>query len=51
MKTHRDFTSGKLTLVFDSGKDVNLTKVESNEFEQWFLEKNKEIKRSKTNGL
>jgi len=42
MKVHEDFTSKKLTLVFDSGKQVKLTREESKEFERWFLDKKKE---------
>ena len=42
MEVHEDFTSKILTLVFDGGKNVNLTKEEGKEFERWFIEKKAE---------
>lgn len=39
MQVHEDFTSHKLTLVFDTGKNVALTLPESKELEKWYLEK------------
>lgn len=39
MKVHEDFTSKKLTLVFDTGNKVELTKAEGIEFERWFIQK------------
>jgi len=42
MQVHEDFTSHKLTLVFDTGKNVALTSPESKELEKWYLDKEKE---------
>ena len=42
MQVEEDFTSGKLTLAFEEGKRVDLTKAESKEFEKWFNEKRKQ---------
>lgn len=39
MEVHTDFTSGQHTLVFDNGKTIDLSKDESNEFEQWLKKK------------
>lgn len=44
MKVHTDFTSGNHTLRFENGKEVELSKEESSEFERWFEEKVKEQK-------
>ncbi len=44
MQVHEDFTSHKLTLVFDTGKQVELTLLESKELEKWYLDKEKERK-------
>ena len=46
MEVHEDFTSKKLSLVFDSGKIIPFTREESIEFERWFLEKCKEKEQS-----
>lgn len=42
MKVHEDFTTGKLTLVFDTGEKVELSEKESDEFTNWFARKTKE---------
>lgn len=42
MKVHEDFTSKRLTLVFDTSKRVELNKKESREFEKWYIDKRKE---------
>lgn len=42
MVVHEEFTSRKLTLVFDSGKQVKLTREESKEFEKWHIDKQKD---------
>ncbi len=42
MKVHTDFTHGNHTLVFANGKEVELSKEESLEFEKWFEDKKKE---------
>jgi len=42
MKVHEDFSSKKLTLIFDEGRRLVLNKAESKEFEKWYLEKEKE---------
>lgn len=39
MQVHEDFTSHKLTLVFETGKNVALTLPESKELEKWYLDK------------
>ena len=39
MQVETEFTSGRHTLSFDSGKRVDLTKEESDEFEDWFNRK------------
>ena len=39
MEVHEDFTSHKFTLVFDTGKRVELTLPESKELTKWFLKK------------
>lgn len=42
MQVHEDFTSHKLTLVFETGKNVALTLPESEELEKWYQAKEKE---------
>jgi len=42
MKVETDFTSTTHTLVFETGKRVELTKEESTEFETWFVKKKAE---------
>ena len=44
MLVHEDFTSHKLALVFDTGKQVKLDLQESIEFEKWYHDKEKERK-------
>jgi len=40
MKVEQDFTSNlKFTLVFDSGKRIELDEGESKEFDEWFNRK------------
>ena len=44
MTVHTDFTSGKHTLIFSDGNEIELTKQESIEFEKWYESKSSERK-------
>ncbi len=44
MLVHEDFTSHKFTLVFDTGKRVDLTRDESIEYEKWVLDREKQAR-------
>ena len=41
MLVHEDFASHRFTLVFDTGKRVDLSREESIEYEKWVLEREK----------
>ena len=43
MVVQQDFTTKKLTLAFQSGKRIELDKMESREFQDWFERKRKEV--------
>jgi len=42
MQVHEEFMTHKLTLIFETGKQVKLTKEESKELEKWFINKQNE---------